>query len=52
MITVIFHGLISIERFESLTRPAKIPSLSLWSDEEAVRQWRNVEKHRHVPDDR
>ena len=39
-------GFISIERFQSLTTPGKILSLSIWRDEEAVRQWRNVEAHR------
>ena len=41
-------GFISIERFESLTQPGKILSLSFWRDEEAVRQWRNVEAHRAI----
>jgi heme-degrading monooxygenase HmoA len=41
-------GFISIERFESLTQPGKILSLSVWRDEEAVRQWRNVEEHRRI----
>ena len=41
-------GFISIERFESLTQPGKILSLSIWRDEDAVRQWRNVEEHRRV----
>ena len=41
-------GFISIERFESLTQPGKILSLSYWRDEEAVRQWRNVEAHRRI----
>lgn len=39
-------GFISIERFESLSEPGKILSLSMWRDEEAVSQWRNLEKHR------
>lgn len=39
-------GFLSIERFESLSQPGKILSLSFWRDEEAVRQWRNVEPHR------
>lgn len=39
-------GFISIERFESLTKPGKILSLSFWRDDEAVRRWRNVEEHR------
>jgi heme-degrading monooxygenase HmoA len=41
-------GFISIERFQSLTQPGKILSLSFWRDEEAVKQWRNVEAHRKV----
>jgi heme-degrading monooxygenase HmoA len=39
-------GFLSIERFESLSAPGKILSLSFWRDEEAVAQWRNVERHR------
>ena len=39
-------GFLSIERFESLTEPGKILSLSFWRDETAVAQWRNVEAHR------
>jgi heme-degrading monooxygenase HmoA len=41
-------GFVSIERFESLTTPGKILSLSVWRDEEAVRAWRNVEEHRRI----
>lgn len=43
-------GFISIERFQSLGEPGKILSLSFWRDEEAVRQWRNLEAHRRVQD--
>jgi pimeloyl-ACP methyl ester carboxylesterase/heme-degrading monooxygenase HmoA len=39
-------GFISIERFQSLTNPDKILSLSFWRDEEAIRHWRNLEVHR------
>lgn len=39
-------GFISIERFESLTTPGKILSLSYWRDEKAVQQWRNTDDHR------
>lgn len=39
-------GFISIERFESLTQPGKILSLSFWRDEDAVTQWRQLERHR------
>jgi heme-degrading monooxygenase HmoA len=41
-------GFLSIERFQSLTTPGKILSLSFWRDEEAVRQWRNLHQHREV----
>ena len=43
-------GFISVERFESLSQPGKFLSLSIWRDEEAVRQWRNIEEHRKVQD--
>ena len=39
-------GFVSIERFQSLTEPSKILSLSFWRDEEAIAEWRNVEAHR------
>lgn len=39
-------GFMSIERFESLTEPGKLLSLSFFRDEEAVRQWRNLPQHR------
>ena len=39
-------GFISVERFESLTEPGKLLSLSFWRDEDAVQAWRNVEQHR------
>ena len=39
-------GFLSIERFESLTEPGKVLSLSFWRDEAAVKGWRNVEMHR------
>src|SRR6202162_3968285 len=41
-------GFISIERFESLTEPGKILSLSFFRDEAAVAAWRNVEEHRRA----
>ena len=41
-------GFLSIERFQSLTTPGKVLSLSFWRDEEAVRQWRNLESHREA----
>ena len=39
-------GFISVERFQSLTTPGKMLSLSFFRDEEAVRDWRNLAKHR------
>jgi heme-degrading monooxygenase HmoA len=39
-------GFISIERFSSLVQEGKILSLSFWRDEEAVKQWRNLQTHR------
>src|ERR1051326_62548 len=38
-------GFVSIERFQSLTNPGKILSLSFWRDEEAVERWRRQEQH-------
>jgi heme-degrading monooxygenase HmoA len=39
-------GFISVERFQSLTDPAKMLSLSFWRDEAAVARWRNHSQHR------
>ncbi|QFU14722.1 antibiotic biosynthesis monooxygenase family protein [Microvirga thermotolerans] len=39
-------GFISVERFESLTQPGKILSLSFWRDEDAVKAWRLQAEHR------
>jgi heme-degrading monooxygenase HmoA len=41
-------GFISIERFESLSQPGKVLSLSFWRDEAAIEQWRNLEAHRRI----
>ena len=41
-------GFISIERFESLTEPGKILSLSFFRDEQAVARWRALEAHREA----
>ena len=41
-------GFISVERFESLTAPGKILSLSVFRDDNAVEAWRNVEAHRRA----
>ena len=43
-----FDGFISIERFESISAPGRFVSISFWRDEEAVRKWRNVQKHREA----
>ncbi|WP_033070345.1 antibiotic biosynthesis monooxygenase family protein [Thalassospira australica] len=43
-------GFISIERFQSLTTPGKVLSLSFWRDEEAVKAWRNLDEHRTAQD--
>jgi heme-degrading monooxygenase HmoA len=39
-------GFISNERFQSLTNPAKLLSLSFFRDEDAVMRWRQLEAHR------
>jgi len=39
-------GFISVERFQSITEPEKLLSLSFWRDEEAVKHWRNQVHHR------
>ncbi len=38
-------GLISVERFQSLTDPDKLLSLSFWRDEEAAAARRNHAEH-------
>ena len=39
-------GFISVERFQSITDPGKMLSLSFWRDEAAVARWRNQAQHR------
>ena len=39
-------GFISVERFQSITDPVKMLSLSFWRDEAAVARWRNHMEHR------
>lgn len=41
-------GFISVERFESVTRPGKFVSLSFWRDEEALMNWRRHGRHQTV----
>lgn len=40
------EGFLSVERFESVSRPGHFVSLSFWRDEEAVRRWRCHGLHR------
>lgn len=39
-------GFVSVERFQSLSRPGCYLSLSYWRDEAAVSAWRNQGEHR------
>ena len=39
-------GFISVERFQSLTNPGKLLSISFFRDEKALDDWRNVMDHR------
>lgn len=39
-------GFISVERFQSLTNPDKLLSLSFFRDEAAIDDWRRLSKHR------
>src|SRR5438105_13993524 len=41
-------GFLSLERFESITAKGKFLSLQFWRDEESVRKWRTLEKHREA----
>lgn len=41
-------GFISVERFQSLSDPGKLLSLSFWRDEESVKRWRTLESHRRA----
>ncbi len=40
------EGFISVERFQSLTNPRKILSLSFFKDEDAIARWRSLSAHR------
>lgn len=40
------EGFISVERFQSLTDPSKLLSLSFFEDENAVARWRALAAHR------
>lgn len=39
-------GFLSVERFQSMSTPNKMVSLSFFRDEQAVQQWRNTTVHR------
>ena len=41
-------GFVSVERFQSLSDPGKLLSLSFWRDEAAVARWRNHALHRNT----
>ena len=41
-------GFISVERFESLSEPGKVLSLSFFRDEQAVQAWRATVEHRNA----
>lgn len=41
-------GFISVERYQSLTQPDKILSLSFFKNEEAVIEWRKLSAHRNA----
>lgn len=41
-------GFVSVERFQSLSDPGKLLSLSFWRDEAAVRRWRETGRHREA----
>ena len=41
-------GFISLERFESIATKGQFLSLQFWRDDEAVRKWRTLQKHREA----
>ena len=41
-------GFLSVERFESLTTPGKLLSLSFFRDEAALDEWRTLTAHRRA----
>ena len=41
-------GFISVERFQSITNPGKMLSLSVFRDEAAVLEWRRTMEHRRA----
>jgi heme-degrading monooxygenase HmoA len=45
------EGFISVERFQSLTDPDKLLSISFWESEAAVAEWRRLAAHRKAQAD-
>ena len=41
-------GFVSVERFQSLTTPGKLLSISFFQDEAALEEWRRLEAHRRA----
>jgi heme-degrading monooxygenase HmoA len=41
-------GFVSVERFQSLTTEGKLLSLSFWRDADAVKRWREHDRHRRA----
>jgi heme-degrading monooxygenase HmoA len=39
------EGFISVERFESLARPGRLVAISYWEDDDAVKRWREHNRH-------
>lgn len=39
-------GFISAERFSSLANEGKLLSMSVWENEDVIKEWRNFEAHR------
>lgn len=39
-------GFIDVERFQSLTQPEKLLSISFWENESSIEAWRTFEPHR------
>ncbi|PTX56194.1 heme-degrading monooxygenase HmoA [Litoreibacter ponti] len=44
------EGFISVERFQSITDPSKMLSLSFFEDESALANWRTMAEHRAAQD--
>ena len=40
------NGFLAVERFQSMSSPHRMASLSFFRDEQAVQQWRNTAAHR------